>query len=119
MKVAETAISQAIWALQEALRDTPEEFVVRLGCKFPTYSQWVKGERVPGGEWMLEILALCPDKKTFDNFFVDIKKRGSKIPSTSRPEMPKEEVKGVLYPGGTRSDVKFSPKHSKPRPGSR
>jgi hypothetical protein len=105
MKVAETNISRAIWALQEALGERPEGMVVRIGCSFGAYLQWIRGERVPGGEFMLKLLALCPDEETFHAFFLDIGEVGSKIPLISRPEVPteKEEASrpGAMRPNGT------------------
>ena len=40
---------------------------------------------------MLKILALCPDEETRAAFFVDIGEVGSKIASSPRPELPKEQ----------------------------
>lgn len=36
----------------------------RLGCTLSGYIQWEKGRRVPGGDWLLKLMALCPDEDT-------------------------------------------------------
>ncbi len=36
----------------------------KLGCTLGAYSKWERGDRTPGGEWVLKILVLCPDEKT-------------------------------------------------------
>jgi len=33
----------------------------RLGCTLSGYIQWEKGRRVPGGVWVLKMMALAPD----------------------------------------------------------
>ena len=40
----------------------------RLGCTLGGFIQWEKGRRVPGGEWLLKLMALCPDQETRDLF---------------------------------------------------
>lgn len=69
---------------------------------------------MPSGDWMLKILALCPDEETRNNF-LDIAEVGSKIPTISRREAPKE---GEEAPRSevTRPDGKRIPKYSKSRP---
>jgi len=113
MKALRSRLSQI-----EGRNVTHQEMVRRIGCSNGAYRKWQSGT-IPRGDWMLKILALCPDEETRANFFIDIAESGSRIPSTSRPELPKEEVKGVLYPGGLRSDAKFIGKHLKTRPRSR
>lgn len=71
MKVAETQIAQALFTLQEALGERPEGMVVRLGCSFGAYMQWLRGERMPSADWFIKILRLCPDEETRRNFWVD------------------------------------------------
>jgi hypothetical protein len=36
----------------------------RLGCTLSGYIQWEKGRRIPGGDWLLKLMALCPDEET-------------------------------------------------------
>ena len=40
----------------------------KLGCTLGAYSKWVRGERIPSGDWMLELLQLCPDEETRAEF---------------------------------------------------
>lgn len=54
-------LADAIRELQNSLGETQEGMARRLGCTLGAYSKWVRGERVPGDEWLLEMLALCPD----------------------------------------------------------
>jgi transcriptional regulator with XRE-family HTH domain len=66
VKVAEirTRLASAIRQLREALGDTQEGMARRLGCTLSGYIQWEKGRRVPGGDWLLKLMALCPDEET-------------------------------------------------------
>jgi hypothetical protein len=118
MKATQTKISSAILSLQERLGERPEGMVYRLGCSFSAYKMWLSGERVPGGEWMLRILALCPDEETRAAFFLDIREVGSKIPSISRPGLAKVE-KEAPRPGGARASGKLASRYYKPNPNRR
>lgn len=60
----QTTLSAAIRQLRQALRVTQEGMARRLGCTLSGYIQWEKGRRVPGGEWLLKLMALCPDAET-------------------------------------------------------
>jgi transcriptional regulator with XRE-family HTH domain len=60
----QTALSTAIRELRQALGVTQEGMARRLGCTLSGYIQWEKGRRVPGGEWLLKLMALCPDAET-------------------------------------------------------
>jgi transcriptional regulator with XRE-family HTH domain len=57
-------LSTAIRELRQALGVTQEGMARRLGCTLSGYIQWEKGRRVPGGEWLLKLMALCPDAET-------------------------------------------------------
>jgi transcriptional regulator with XRE-family HTH domain len=59
-----TALSKAIRELRQALGVTQEGMARQLGCTLSGYIQWEKGRRVPGGEWLLKLMALCPDDET-------------------------------------------------------
>jgi len=65
----------------------------RIGCTHAAYRKWEAGT-VPRGDWMVRILALCPDEQTRNNFFVDIAETGSKISSnpTRRRDLRYEEL---------------------------
>ncbi|MBI4164615.1 MAG: helix-turn-helix transcriptional regulator [Acidobacteria bacterium] len=54
-------LAQAIRQLREALEETQEGMARRLGCTLSGYIQWEKGRRVPGGVWVLKMMALAPD----------------------------------------------------------
>jgi transcriptional regulator with XRE-family HTH domain len=60
----QTSLSRAIRRLREALGLTQEGMARRLDCTLSGYIQWEKGRRVPGGEWLLKLMALCPDAET-------------------------------------------------------
>jgi transcriptional regulator with XRE-family HTH domain len=68
LKLKETALATAIRELRQALGDTQEGMARRLGCTLSGYIQWEKGRRVPGGDWLLRLMALCPDEDTRDLF---------------------------------------------------
>lgn len=57
-------ISSAIMSLQKSLHETQEGMARRLGCTLGAYSKWVRGERTPGGNWLIKLLTLCPDEQT-------------------------------------------------------
>lgn len=59
----------------------------RLGCTLSGYIQWEKGRRIPGGDWLLKLMALCPDEDTRDLFEEQIdfyRDREKSRPSESR-----------------------------------
>jgi transcriptional regulator with XRE-family HTH domain len=58
------ALASPIRQLREALRETQEGMARRLGCTTSGYIQWERGRRVPGGDWLLKLMALCPDAET-------------------------------------------------------
>lgn len=62
LKNKETALATAIRELRQVLGDTQEGMARRLGCTLGGYIQWEKGRRVPGGDWLLKLMALCPDE---------------------------------------------------------
>jgi transcriptional regulator with XRE-family HTH domain len=64
LKNKETALATVIRELRQVLGDTQEGMARRLGCTLGGYIQWEKGRRVPGGDWLLKLMALCPDEDT-------------------------------------------------------
>jgi transcriptional regulator with XRE-family HTH domain len=64
LKTKETALATAIRELRQVLGDTQEGMARRLGCTLSGYIQWEKGRRVPRGDWLLKLMALCPDEDT-------------------------------------------------------
>jgi transcriptional regulator with XRE-family HTH domain len=66
VKLAEirTGLASAIRQLREALGETQEGMARRLGCTLSGYIQWERGRRLPGGDWLLRLMALCPDDET-------------------------------------------------------
>lgn len=67
-----TALAKAVRQLRKSLGDTQEGMARRLGCTLSGYIQWEKGRRIPGGDWLLKLMALCPDEETRDLFEVQI-----------------------------------------------
>jgi transcriptional regulator with XRE-family HTH domain len=68
MKVALDTVALAIRALQERLGLTQEAMARRLGCTLGGYGKWIRGQRIPQGQWMLKLLALCDDEETRELF---------------------------------------------------
>ncbi len=64
LKEKPATLARAISRLRQALGLTQETMARRLGCTLSGYIQWEKGRRVPGGEWLLKLMALCPDAET-------------------------------------------------------
>ncbi len=64
LKEARPLLSAVIRKLRLALIETQEGMARRLGCTLSGYIQWEKGKRVPGGDWLLKLMALCPDEET-------------------------------------------------------
>ena len=108
MKVETRIFGAAILSLRQLLGQTQEEMARTLGCGLRNYQRWEAGGTIPRGDWMLRILALCPDEETRSNFFLDIGEAGSKIPVISRPEVPKEEKEA--RPGAMRADGRIVPR---------
>ena len=107
------SLVSALKLLQGRLGETQEGMAARLGCTFSAYSKWLRGVNIPSGQWMLRILALCPDQETHDAFFVDIAERSSRIPSISRPRLAKEE-KEAPRAGAMRADGRIIPEVKTP-----
>ena len=94
-----------------------EKTAARIGCSHAAYRKWEDGT-IPGGYWMLKILMACPDKQTFDKFFLDIAKPGDNIRSTSRPKVPIQPIGGA-QPGAPQASVKTTSRYLKSRPKKR
>jgi hypothetical protein len=107
-------IVSALQLLQARLCETQEGMARRLGCTLGAWSKWYRGENTPRGDWMLRILALCPDEETRRNF-LDIGEVRSRIPTISRPEMPKEEEE-ACHPGAMDACGRIKPKYYKRGP---
>ncbi len=93
VKLRETqpGLSTAIRALRERLGETQEGLARRLGCTLSGYIQWEKGRRVPGGDWLLRLMALCPDEETRDFFASQgeaVRKQVPAVPSRVRKIIP-------------------------------
>ena len=82
-----TALGNAIHQLRSALGETQEGVARRLGCTLSGYIQWEKGRRIPGGDWLLKLMALCPDEDTrslFEDQIDFYRQEGGRAPSPSR-----------------------------------
>lgn len=91
VKVAEirAGLTSAIRQLREALGETQEGMARRLGCTLSGYIQWEKGRRLPGGDWLLKLMALCPDEETRDLFQEQVPPLAGR-PGTSPLRMKKQ-----------------------------
>lgn len=79
LKEKQTELSRAIRQLREAVEETQEGMARRLGCTLSGYIQWEKGRRVPGGDWLLKLMALCPDedsRRLFEERIDSYRRRG-------------------------------------------
>ncbi len=94
-KAATEDISAAVLALRSTLGETQEGMARKLGCTLGAYNKWERGERTPGGEWLLKILALCPDEKTQAGFGLKAATLGAQRSATS-PSQPSEEEENLL-----------------------
>jgi transcriptional regulator with XRE-family HTH domain len=85
-----TALGTAIHRLRSALGETQEGMARRLGCTLSGYIQWEKGRRIPGGDWLLKLMALCPDEDTrslFEEQIDSYRQEASSKPSPSRTSL--------------------------------
>jgi transcriptional regulator with XRE-family HTH domain len=98
-------------AVVEGKNVSQQEMVRRIGCSNGAYRKWEKGKAIPRGDWMLKILALCPDEETRSNFFVDIGENSSRIPSTSNLKLPKEEKEAPASRRALLADGEVTVKH--------
>jgi len=111
-EISSRRIGQAVRVLRKALGyDTHLAFAQFLGVREREVGRWEAGDYPPRGNMMLQLLALCPDEETYSNFFVDIGESGSKIASTSQPEVPIEEAKKGARPGALNRRGRVIPKH--------
>lgn len=86
VKLAEihSGLATAIRTLRRRLGETQEGMARLLGCTLSGYIQWEKGRRIPGGDWLLRLMALCPDEETRDLFERPIdsfRKQVERVPS--------------------------------------
>jgi len=85
-----TTLGTAILRLRSALGETQEGMARRLGCTLSGYIQWEKGRRIPGGDWLLKLMALCPDEDTRSLFEeqIDIyRQEAGRGPAPSRTQL--------------------------------
>ena len=64
MQVITKNFATAIMSLQETLGETQEAMARRIGCTLGAYAKWRRGERIPSGDWLIKILAFCPDDES-------------------------------------------------------
>jgi hypothetical protein len=88
-------IQSAILLLEARLGETQEGMARILGCTLGAYSKWHRGETIPGGQWLIKMIQLCPDDETRAAF-------GLK-PERNRLYVPKDLKSSnlpILPPGG-------------------
>lgn len=91
------ALVVAIRQLRQTLGETQEGMARRLGCTLSGYIQWEKGRRVPGGHWLLKLMALCPDDETRTLFEEQVESYGEQ-PRPSRPQPKPAPRRGSTTP---------------------
>jgi transcriptional regulator with XRE-family HTH domain len=64
IKAGKKKFGAAILSLRRALGETQEGMGRQIGCSFAAYRKWESGISSPGGEWLIRLLALCPDDET-------------------------------------------------------
>ena len=95
LRATQIPLAAAIRHLRQALSETQEGMARRLGCTLSGYIQWEKGRRIPGGNWLLKLMALCPNEHTRSQFEEQIGfYRG-------QARAPQPEVKTTLRTGST------------------
>ena len=78
MRASVKIFSQPFKALRERLgtiaddRVSQDEMAKKVGCTLAGYRKWEAGTAIPRGDWMLKIIALCPDPESLSKFFIDI-----------------------------------------------
>ncbi|HUY15100.1 MAG TPA: helix-turn-helix transcriptional regulator [Terriglobia bacterium] len=75
--LSETDIAVALRGLREALGRSQDVMAQMLGCSLPAYQKWEMGTLVPGGEWLIKMLQLCPDEETRNAFRIRAERRAS------------------------------------------
>lgn len=85
---SEIDLPAAVRALRESLGRSPEIMAKILGCSLPAYQKWELGMAVPGGEWLIRMLQLCPDEDVRNMFRIRSERRSS----------PREKPVSVLPP---------------------
>jgi transcriptional regulator with XRE-family HTH domain len=73
----ETDLGPAIRGLRQALGRSPDVMAQILGCSLPAYQKWELGSVVPGGEWLIRLLQLCPDEETRNAFRIRAERRSA------------------------------------------
>jgi transcriptional regulator with XRE-family HTH domain len=71
----EMDLGPAIRGLRQALGRSPEVMAQILGCSLPAYQKWELGSVVPGGDWLIRLLQLCPDEETRNAFRIRAERR--------------------------------------------
>src|SRR5487761_447659 len=74
---SEIDLPAAVRGLREALGRSPEVMAEILGCSLPAYQKWEMGSVVPGGEWLIRMLRLCPDEETRNAFRIRAERRNA------------------------------------------
>ena len=111
-EISTLTISRAIKGLRAKLGFTQYDLMRELNCRPRALSRWEAGESIPSGDWMLKILALCPDEETRNAFFVDISQASSKMAASPRPEVSIE--KETSRAGAMRADGRIAPEVKTP-----
>jgi transcriptional regulator with XRE-family HTH domain len=73
----ESDLGAAIRGLRQALGRSPEVMARMLGCSLPAYQKWELGTVMPGGEWLIRLLQLCPDEETRNAFRIRAERRSA------------------------------------------
>lgn len=74
---SETDLAVAIRGLREALGRSQEVMAEMIGCTLPAYQKWELGSVIPGGEWLIRMLRLCPDEETRNAFRIRSERRSA------------------------------------------
>lgn len=94
---SETDLAAAIRGLREALGRSQEVMAGMLGCALPAYQKWEMGSLIPGGEWLIRLLRLCPDEETRNAFRTRAERR-----SATREKAKLPAFAGALSPAARR-----------------
>ncbi len=74
---SETDIAVALRSLRESLGRSQDVMAQMLGCSLPAYQKWEMGSLLPGGEWLIKMLQVCPDEEARNAFRIRSERRSS------------------------------------------
>lgn len=66
--IAAGGLGEAISRLRRCLDLTQFQMASRLGTRERNIQRWESGEAIPGGDWLIKMMHLCPDAESLAAF---------------------------------------------------